>query len=215
MSTSRVVHITVVSDAICPWCYVGKRNLDTALKKLKSDGYEFQIRWRPFQLNPTTPKEGYDKMEYLRKKYGRIDHMVERLRLVGEGIGIRFRDGGRVVNTTDAHRCVELAEKYGKQHELMEALFRRYFEEGDDVSARDVLLAAAREAALPEDEVARMLDSGEYREKVADEDRHWKHEVGIGGVPFFLIGGEGGVELSGGQPVEAFLAAVRRVAAGA
>jgi len=136
MSTSppRIVHIDIVSDTVCPWCFVGKRRLEKALKQLDPLKVQTEIRWLPFFLNPNAPKPSQNKLEMYKKKFGpeRVEQMVPHMKKVGGEEGINFSFGGNTGLTLDSHRLLEYAlEKYGfvKQNELTEILFSYYFEQ--------------------------------------------------------------------------------------
>jgi predicted DsbA family dithiol-disulfide isomerase len=142
--------VDVISDVICPWCYIGKRRLEKAVAAL---GGPVTVRWLPFQLNPTMPKEGVRRREYRTKKFGsweRSQELDARVVAVGkeEGIHFAFDPIERTPNTLDAHRLIGLAERQGVQGAVVEALFRSYFTEGRDISNRQTLLDLVAEAGL-------------------------------------------------------------------
>ena len=135
--------IEIYSDVVCPWCYVGKRRLERALGQL-NDRMKAQITWRPFQLNPTMPKEGMDRATYLTAKFGSLDafrHMEEHLLAAGtaEHIPFAFEKMVRTPNTFMAHRLIWYAEQQGLQDAAVESLFRGYFTEGVDIGSVPVL----------------------------------------------------------------------------
>src|SRR5262249_55019338 len=145
-----VLHADVISDVICPWCYIGKRRLEKAVAAL--DGrHEVRVRWLPFQLNPRMPTEGVSRREYRTKKVGsweRSQELDARVAAAGEADGIHFAFDRieRTPNTLDAHRLIWLAERQGVQDSVVEALFRAYFTEGRDISSRQPLLDVVAEA---------------------------------------------------------------------
>src|SRR5436305_11403390 len=135
-----VLQVDVISDVICPWCYIGKRRLEKAVIAIEGQ-HEVRLRWLPFQLNPTMPKEGISRREYRTKKFGSWERSLEldaRLIEVGkaEGIDFAFDKMERTPNTLDAHRLIWLADKEGVQGAVVEALFRAYFIEGWDIGDR-------------------------------------------------------------------------------
>ena len=144
------LNIDVISDVICPWCYIGKRRLE---KAIASHGGPVKVRWLPFQLNPTMPKDGISRRDYRIKKFGsweRSQELDAKVVAVGkeEGIHFAFDRIERTPNTLDAHRLIWLAEKEGVQEAVMEAMFRAYFTEGRDISNRQTLIDVVAEAGL-------------------------------------------------------------------
>jgi predicted DsbA family dithiol-disulfide isomerase len=145
-----VLHVDVISDVICPWCSIGKRRLEKAVAAF---GGPVRVRWLPFQLNPTMPKEGASRKEYRTRKFGSWERSLEldaRVVAVGEGEGIHFAFDRieRTPNTLDTHRLIWLAGKEGVQDAVVEALFRAYFTEGRDISNHQTLLDMVAEAGL-------------------------------------------------------------------
>ncbi len=145
--------IHIVSDVVCPWCYVGKRRLERALQTL--DGrYEYRVTWRPFELNPGMPPEGMDRRQYLEGKFGSapaVRQLEARVAAAGseEGLDFAFDKIRRTPNTFDAHRLIWLAQREGLQDAVVEGLFRGYFIEGADLSRRETLIEIAGKAGLP------------------------------------------------------------------
>ena len=144
--------IEVVSDVICPWCWVGKRRLEKAITLLGTDA-KVTVTWRPFQLNPSMPKAGIDRNEYRRAKFGSLERSKEldaRLTAVGmtEGIEFHLDRIKRTPNTLDAHRLIWLAQKHGKQDAVVEALFKAYFVDGVDVGDPKNLVGIAVSAGI-------------------------------------------------------------------
>jgi predicted DsbA family dithiol-disulfide isomerase len=206
------LHVDVISDVICPWCYVGKRRLEKATAVV---GGPVAVRWLPFQLNPAMPKEGVSRREYRTKKFGSWERSQELdARVVGageaEGIHFAFDRIERTPNTLDAHRLVWLAERQGVQGAVVEALFRAYFTEGRDISHRQTLLDVVAEAGLDPHEAEAVLNSGGGLEAVKEADA-LARRLGVDGVPFFIVNGT--ITLSGAQQPEAFLEAFKRAAA--
>lgn len=199
------LQIDVISD-VCPWCYIGKRRLE---KAIAAHGKPVKVRWLPFQLNPTMPKEGISRREYRTKKFGSWERSLEldaQMVAVGETEGIHFACGQieRTPNTLDAHRLIWLADKEGVQDAVVEALFVAYFTEGRDISNRDTLLDVVAEAGLDRDRAEAVLNSNDGLEAIKEaEGLSRRHRVD--GVPFFIINGK--ITLGGAQPPEAFLEA--------
>lgn len=198
--------VEVISDVICPWCFIGKRRLDKAITALDR---QVVVRWLPFQLNPTMPKEGISRKEYRTRKFGsweRSQELDTKLIAVGkmEGINFAFDRIERTPNTVDAHRMIWLADEEGVQDAAVEALFRAYFTEGRDISDRHTLIDVVAEAGLNRQRAEGVLNSDDGLEAIR-EANELARRVGVEGVPFFIINGK--VTLSGAQPPDAFLAA--------
>ena len=204
--------IDIVSDAICPWCWVGKRNLEAALALL--GGERFEIFWRPFQLNPDMPPEGVERATYRAAKFGsetRARELDAQVAASGRAAGLEFRHDLmlRTPNTIDAHRLIRLAGGMGGtlQNELMEAVFRGYFQEGRDIGSHVVLAEIATEVGLDAGEIRAYLAGDEGAEEVRAEDAGFRRG-GLSGVPTFAL--EGHVLFSGAMPAENIAEAFRR-----
>jgi predicted DsbA family dithiol-disulfide isomerase len=201
--------VDVISDVICPWCYIGKRRLEMAT----AHGGQVKVRWLPFQLNPTMPKEGISRREYRIKKFGsweRSQELDAKVAAVGreEGIHFAFDRIERTPNTLDAHRLIWLAEKQGVQDAVVEALFRAYFTDGRDISSRPTLLDVVAEAGLDRQRAESVQNSDEGMEALREaEGLSRRHRVD--GVPFFIVNGK--ITLGGAQSPEVFLAAFAQV----
>jgi predicted DsbA family dithiol-disulfide isomerase len=204
--------IDVISDVICPWCYIGKKRLEKAIASF-ADQQEVRVSWLPFQLNPTMPKEGIDRKEYRIRKFGSWEKSLEldaKLIAVGqvEGIHFAFDRIERTPNTVDAHRLIWLAGQQGRQNAVVEALFVAYFTEGRDISSRQTLIDVVVEAGLEFQRAEIMLDTEEGTDAIKEaEGLSRRHQVS--GVPFFIINDE--ITLSGAQQPEVFLDAFRQV----
>jgi predicted DsbA family dithiol-disulfide isomerase len=203
--------IDIISDVICPWCYIGKRRLEKAIAALDGQ-HGVRVHWLPFQLNPTMPKDGISRRDYRIKKFGSWERSLEldaQVAAAGkaEGIDFAFDRMERTPNTMDAHRLVWLADKQGVQDAVVEALFKAYFTEGRDISNRDVLIDVVAEAGLDRSQAESVLNSSDGTEAIKEADElSRRHQVG--GVPFFIINGE--VTLSGAQRPDAFLEAFKQ-----
>jgi predicted DsbA family dithiol-disulfide isomerase len=216
-SPSSPVVVDVVSDLVCPWCFIGKRKLEAAVAELAKGepALTVTIRWHPFELNPGLPAEGIPRATYLTQKFGgaaRAADVYTRVKHVGETVGIPFRFDRieRQPNTLDAHRLVAWAQQRGDASALVERLFAAYFIEGRFVGDRDELARLAAERGWPEAEVRTMLASDAMRQVVADECRE-SGDVGIQGVPFFIFNGRTAVSGAHDPPMllEAIAAARR------
>ncbi|HLX29054.1 MAG TPA: DsbA family oxidoreductase [Casimicrobiaceae bacterium] len=204
--------VDVVSDVVCPWCFIGKRKLDAAIAKLRQaeSSLETSVRWHPFELNPDLPTDGIPRSEYLERKWGsvaRADENYVRVRSAGEIVGIGFRLDliERQPNTFDAHRLVAWAQGQGDANALVERLFAAYFIEGRRVGDRNELARLAAESGLPQDDAREMLASDALKDDVANEARE-ALDVGVRGVPFFIFNGR--MALSGAQDPETLLEAI-------
>ena len=205
----RSIAIDVVSDAVCPWCYIGKRNLEAALADLPE--LDVEVRWRPYQLDATIPPEGIDRKAYLQRKFGaRVDEIYNRVKEAGAtaGIPFAFEDIERSPNTLDAHRLIRWASSAGAQDAIVERLFRDFFIEGKDIGDREVLLAAARDCGLDPAIVADLLAGEADKESVREEIASAQH-IGVTGVPFFILDGK--FALPGAQPPDVLKRAIAKV----
>ncbi len=205
--------IDVVSDVVCPWCFIGKRRLEGALAlyaKERPDAPAPIVTWRPFQLNPGLPAEGMARADYVAQKFGpRGGAVYTRVTAVGREVGIDFAFDRitRQPNTLATHSLIELAGARGRQDATKEAFFRAYFLDGVDLTARENLVAIATSAGLDRAAVEAWLDSATAREAAATEDARAR-ELGIEGVPFFIFNGRLGV--SGAQGSEVLLDAMKQ-----
>ena len=191
-TAAHTIAVEVVSDVICPWCFVGKRRMEQA-SRLLGDEFRLDVRWRPFQLNPTMPKEGLDRRTYRTAKFGSWEHsqaLDAQIAAVGTEVGIAFRHDlmTRTPNTFNAHRLIWLAGQERKQDEIVEALFRAYFTEGRDIGDASILADLAAEAGLPRERASDFLRSDHGSAEVTGEEAQARR-LGISGVPTILVGG--------------------------
>ncbi|MCX5722643.1 MAG: DsbA family oxidoreductase [Nitrospirae bacterium] len=203
--------IEIYSDVICPWCFIGKRRLEQALEQVGSAQLA-QVLWRPFELNPTMPKEGLDRRTYLEAKFGgaeALQTMEGRVAQAGEAEGIEFAFDRivRTPNTFDAHRLIWFAGQQGCQDEVVEALFFSYFTEGRDIGNLDSLTEVAADSGLNREEVRAFLSSDRAVQEVRAEEEAG-HRLGIRGVPYFLLNGS--ISISGAQPPDIFVSALQQ-----
>ncbi|MET4476731.1 DsbA family oxidoreductase [Bradyrhizobium sp. F1.13.3] len=210
ISRSPDLQIEIVSDAICPWCYVAKRNLDAAVAELRTS-FSVDVKWRPFELSPDMPKNGLDRKEYRSAKFGsweksqRLDaHVAE----AGKAAGLDFHHERmeRTPNTFDAHRLIWLAEREGVQDTVVEGLFAGYFTEGRDVGDREVLTQIAGRAGLDRAKVMAFLEGDDGRDEVRLM-AATAYASGFTGVPTILVNGN--ALFSGARSTETMLAAMR------
>ncbi|MDR4470443.1 MAG: DsbA family oxidoreductase [Nitrospira sp.] len=206
------LQIEVYSDVICPWCYVGKRRLERALASWNGS-LPPKIHWRPFELNPTMPREGIDRRRYLEAKFGGASAaraIYDQVTAAGaaERIPFAFDRIQSTPNTFTAHRLIWWAGQHGKQDKTVETLFRRYFLEGGDIGLSSALASIAAEAGLDRVATESFLESSDGVEKVKEEEETGRR-LGIRGVPYFVFNGSHA--LSGAQPPEQFVATFREI----
>lgn len=199
----HVMAIDVISDVVCPWCFIGRRRLGAALAQFAEQEASVRplVSWHPFQMNPDLPPEGIDRHVYLASKFGsahRAAAIYERVSAAGKEVGIDFAFDRitRQPNTLDAHRLISWAQAQGSAEELVERLFRAYFLEGRFIGDRATLAAVAGEAGFSAESAGAYLASSEGTETIAQMDRRVR-ELGVTGVPFFIFGGR--LAVSGAQ----------------
>ncbi|MEI2386950.1 DsbA family oxidoreductase [Breoghania sp. JC706] len=206
--------IDVISDIMCPWCYIGKRRLEEARTLVE---VPLDVRWRPYQLDPSLPADGKDRALYLREKFGgeeRAQAIYARISAAGRDSGITFAFDriARSPNTLDCHRLVRWARHDGKQDALVERLFSAYFLEGIDLTRREGLIALAGEVGMDAQLVTELLNSdADVAETQAEIET--AHRMGVTGVPCFIIDGK--YALMGAETPENLAAAIRNAAAAA
>ena len=201
---STAGRIDVISDAICPWCYIGKRQLERALDILEKDRLRFTVAWHPFQLNPDMPAEGVDREKYRVAKFGSLERsrqMDQRITETAATVGIEFHleKLTRTPNTLNAHRLIRFAGQKGAQDDVVEALFYEYFCNGGDIGNAQVLASAGNKGGLDYEEVLAMLATDEGKREVLAGDQ-MARQCGIQGVPSFAL--QGHVLFSGAVPGE-------------
>ncbi len=204
--------IEVVSDVICPWCFLGKRRLDKALALVPEVSAE--VIWRPFFLDPTIPAEGLSREKYLRDKFGNRDlqAMHAPLEIAGakDGVPYHFEKITRTPNTLDAHRLIRWAKQAGQQEAVVEALFVAYWRDGKDVGNHSVLAEVATTVGMDGKEISLLLSQDTDKRAVMEEVQK-SYQLGVQGVPTFIIDEKYGV--SGAQEPEALAATLRQVSA--
>ncbi|NRB04569.1 MAG: DsbA family oxidoreductase [Rhodobacteraceae bacterium] len=184
------VKLDIMSDPICPWCYIGKTHLDKALDA--HPDHPFEIEWHPFQLNPDMPSEGMDRRDYLERKFGGKEGAVRAYAPVVEhaaqaGLTIAFEDMKRTPNTLDAHRLIHWAGLEQKQTPMVDALFEAYFVHAKDIGDHDVLVEIAASVGMDKEAVRRLLASDSDREDISARDAH-SRSMGVQAVPTFIVG---------------------------
>ena len=184
--------LDIISDPICPWCYIGKTRLDRALEL--NPTHNFIIEWHPFQLNPTMPKDGMDRREYLEAKFGGQKEAIEVYSNIDKtatetGLSLNFGGIKRTPNTIDAHRLIHWAGIEGRQNSIIDRLFKAYFQEGRDISEHSVLTRIASAAGMDQDVVRSLLKSDADKEDIKARDTDARKR-GIQGVPAFVVANE-------------------------
>ena len=200
-----MIEVTIISDAVCPWCLVGKRNFEAALAQRPE--LDIAVEWRPFQLNPDMPPEGMDRKTALAAKFGSLENarqVYERVTQAGQSAGVTFNFDAipKTPNTLDAHRLIHWAGQADVQDAMVEILFRLFFQDAQDIGDRDVLIRAATEAGLDGQLIGQKLAGEEDLELVRQQDLQARNH-GVNGVPFFVFNQKYGA--SGAQPPEVFL----------
>jgi len=205
--------IDVVSDVMCPWCFIGKRRLEKALAE--ASDVDVKVEWHPFQLDPTLPADGKDRQQYLREKFGGPERAAEiyaRVKAAGtsEDIAFAFEKIMKSPNTLNAHRLIRWGGIEGVQDAVVERLFELYFLEGADLTDKEVLRGAAEAAGMNGEMVARLLASDADLAETEADVVH-AQAIGVQGVPCFILDGKYAV--SGAQRAEVLADAIRQVAA--
>ncbi|MBM3607964.1 MAG: DsbA family oxidoreductase [Alphaproteobacteria bacterium] len=207
--SKRAVRIDVISDVVCPWCFVGKKRLEEALE-IASD-LDAQVYWRPFQLDGTIPQGGIPRQDYLDKKFGpeRAKTIYQRIEGIGAEAGIPFAFGKIKVspNTLDAHRLIRWAQATGAQAAVKQRLFELFFLEGQDIGDHNVLAQVAEDNGIGREAALRLLASETDRDEVKGE-VEMAARMGVTGVPFFIFNNR--LALSGAQPAEVIVQAMRQ-----
>lgn len=207
-----VIKIDIVSDVVCPWCYIGKRRIEQAMKTLEND-FDFDVSYLPFELNPHTPSEGFNQKEHLigkfggEEKYNQIASHVTRV-AAEEGLQFHFDKQQISPNTSDLHRIIWFAKKEGKQAEVKEVFMKAYFEQGVDLTTQENIIAVAASAGLDAARVNTLLNSQEGLEEVNHLEQ-LNYQRGVSGVPFYIVNNQ--YAISGAQPSDVFVKALKQI----
>ncbi len=198
------VSIDIFSDVVCPWCYIGKRNLEKALKIITSnrDDLNISVNWRAFQLNPALPMGGVSRQEYTASKFGGRENakaVYDRVRLAAEQVGLtlHFDDITVQPNSTKMHELIYASKETALTDDLIEALFKAFFIDGRDLSRKENIRQIARDVGMSDEVIHNAVESDNYAGQVS-EDLKESQRLGISGVPFYVINAE--IGLSGAQP---------------
>ncbi|MFU8777749.1 MAG: DsbA family oxidoreductase [Roseovarius sp.] len=210
-----MVKLDIISDPICPWCYIGKTLLDQAMA-LRPD-HPFEIEWHPFQLNPDMPEGGMDRRAYLETKFGGKEGAIRAYAPVLEraeaaGLTIDFATIKRTPNTLDAHRLLHWAGIEGCQDRMAMALFQAYFNDGRDIGDHEVLADLADSLSLDGAMIQRLLATEADRDAIRARDAQFR-QMGISGVPTFIVSGQHAVP--GCQPAEMWVKVIDDLTAAA
>lgn len=213
--TSRLITIDVVSDVVCPWCFIGRKRLQQAIDLTPE--LDIVINWRPFQLDPTIPAQGKDRKTYLREKFGntRSDEIHDELIKLGEDNDIEFDFDAIEIspNTLDAHRLIHWSSQAGPgiQDRLVGVLFSLYFEQGQNIGEHEVLVSAATQVGMDGAVIARLLES-DVDKKTVREEIDTANRMGVRGVPCYIIDQKYAV--MGAQSADVLADAIRQAADG-
>jgi len=213
MSTLKPLVIDIVSDVVCPWCYIGKRRIENALALVQDVPVE--VHWRPFFLNPWVPRQGISREDYLTTKFGSVEAyngIAKRVVAAADDEGLIYRPDlvKRQPNTTDCHRLIHWADADGNAAEMKQRLMELYFRDGGDLTDTDVLVEAAADCGLDLDDVRRRLATDEDVALVSGQAQE-AADKGISGVPTYVFAQRYAV--SGAQPPEMLARAIRQVSA--
>jgi predicted DsbA family dithiol-disulfide isomerase len=194
--------LDIISDPICPWCYIGKARLDRALES--HPGHTFEIEWHPFQLNPEMPPEGMDRREYLELKFGGRQGAIDFYGNIAKaaedsGLKVNFDKIDRTPNTLDAHRVIHWSGLEGKQTRYVSGLFKAFFVDGLDISEHNVLIDVAKSVDIDGDMIAKLLAQDVDEERIRKRDKNVR-EKGVQGVPCFIV--DDHYVVQGAQPAE-------------
>ncbi len=187
--------LDIISDTVCPWCYVGKKRIEKALDDFGPD--KVDVMWRPYQLDPSVPREGVERKAYMQRKFGKGDHAKAALTNIvdagaQEGIAFNFDIMAKYPNTIDSHRLIRWADSAGCQDQVVTLLFQRYFEQGQDIGDHEVLVGVAQEAGMDIALVADLLAKDADIDLVQKED-NLARQMGISGVPTMIVADRFGV----------------------
>lgn len=208
-----MAQLDIISDPICPWCYIGKAQLDRAITQTGES--PFDVSWRVFQLNPDMPAEGMDRRSYLEAKFGgpeRAREIYGRIEAaaVNAGIEVYFDRIARTPNTMDAHRLIRWSRTTNNQSALVDLLFQRYFVDGADISDHQVLLDVGEAVGMERTVVERLLSGDADLDRLREEEAAARR-MGVNGVPCFVVGGR--YVLQGAQPAETWAQIIRELLA--
>jgi len=208
-NNTQPLTIEIVSDTVCPYCYIGKCHLEKALTLLHSSNpgktIPVHINWLPFQLDPTAPADiSVDKKQRLLTRFGtpRGTKIMETVLEAAKKDGLTVVYAGLTGSTINSHRLIEYCKRKDKQNEIVEALFKGYFAESKDINNIESLASIAESIGLAKEEILKFLKTDEYKDKIVNEIK-WANEKGIAGVPHFIFNQK--IEMSGSQTTDNFI----------
>ena len=204
--------IDIVSDVVCPWCVIGFENLKKAMHTMNRE-VEFEINWKPYELHPEIPEDGYDKELYMQQKFGGSSgrsSTYNQIKEIGESLGFQFNFSKtkRIPNTFNAHRLIWKAKEYALQTDLSEALFEAYFTDGKNIGSAEVLADIASKVGMNKQETLAFLSSKDGGQETADEEMAFI-EKSIGAVPTYFINDQ--YIIQGGQEPETFISFLNKI----
>ncbi|WP_150525833.1 DsbA family oxidoreductase [Roseibium sediminis] len=208
MAEETAITVDVISDVMCPWCYIGKRHLEAALKTIPD--VPVDVRWHPYQLDPTLPREGKDRTQYLSDKFGGIEKAREiyaNIEAAGKAAGIPFAfDKIKLSpNTLDCHRLILWSKSDDVQDDVVERLFKAYFIDGEDLTKAETLVRISADAGMQSDLVEQLLETDSDMQKMVKQIEQ-AQEMGVTGVPCFIV--DQRFALSGAEKPETLAAAI-------
>lgn len=208
-----MIKLDILSDPICPWCYIGKARLERAMQS--EPDHPFEIEWHPFQLNPDMPAKGMDRRDYLETKFGGKDNAIKVYSEIDthaktEGLDVDFGAIKRTPNTIDAHRLIHWAGVEAKQNAVVNALFAAYFKEGRDIGSHEVLCDVADGAGLDAAVIGKLLKSDSDADMIRGRDAH-SRKMGVSSVPTFIVDGRHAVP--GAQASDLWVKVIRELKA--
>ena len=204
--------IDIVSDVVCPWCVIGFKNVQKALSELDSK-VDFEISWKPYELHPEIPENGYDKKLYMQQKFGNPNgrsSTYKQIEEIGKSLDFdfNFSKTDRIPNTFKAHRLIWKSREKGYQTKLSEALFKAYFTDGKDIGSNEILIEIASSVGMDPDETKSFLHSNEGGQETADEEMSFI-EKSIGAVPTYFVNDK--YIIQGGQEPETFVSFLGKI----
>ena len=204
--------IDIVSDVVCPWCVIGFKNLQKAINQME-DKVEFEVEWKPYELHPEIPENGYDKKLYMQQKFGDLSgrpSTYSQIKEIGKTLGFdfNFSKSERIPNTFNAHRLLWKAKEYGVQTRISEALFKAYFTDGINIGSNEELLKIATAEGMEEQSTRAFLNSKEGGQETADEEMAFI-EKSIGAVPTYFVNEK--YIIQGGQEPETFVSFLNKI----
>ncbi len=201
--------VSIYSDVVCPWCYIGKKRLEKAIESWQSEHPEdkIQVNWKPFQLNPDLPEKGEDRETHMTQKFGSLDRvkmMTQRVSDIAKEDGLQFSNivQGHQPNTFLLHALIRKAKEYNKEAELAETFFRNFFSDGKNLSDDSAIRESLKEVGVPESELDNVRNNRELLSQIESEEQEGK-VMGVSGVPFYIFNDKYAV--SGAQSPDLFL----------